>query len=247
MSGRQLIRVRSAVLDTLHSGGAVDGDDFVARLSAAIDAHLDGGDGPIGSVEKAFRSTSTSQFAGAKRGRLTKAEFKRDLIDRLARIEPQTGPTDLTTLLVNFARHAESNLARDLKKDQSEALARATLDSWLGSHGKTTRESHEGTGQTDLLFTALGSTLVDVVEVKVPKSNTEFEDGITEVAQYAQSMRRPVAYYVVFDHCADLTRPRFLAAEVGTVARDGVDVTCVRVRVAENPPSGVGRARRRAS
>ena len=85
----------------------------------------------------------------------------------------------------------------------------------------------------------------EIVEVKVPRSTRDFKDGLTEVSQYAQAEGVTDAYYVVFDHCADLDSPRFMETAVSTREIGGVSIHCIRVRVAQNSPSRVGRACRK--
>jgi hypothetical protein len=191
-------------------------------------------------------ATRTSTFLTSE---VRRADFRDSLVAAieqrgLGRVE---SPVErFEDALERFAQFAESQLGRDFKEDRSESRVRGALQSWLAAQGVTLREAHEGSGQTDLWFSFRDDDTRFVVEVKVPSSAAEFEDGLTEAAQYALSSSQPDAFYVAVDHCPDLASPRFMPKATDCVDRDAVAVHLFRIRVADVSPSRVGRVRRAA-
>ena len=242
-----VIRVQHIVNDVLHRADVANGDRFALRMSEAAATFLTEGLPPADAVKRAIGQTRTMLFRNTS---LTRARLVVAVTEELERLGlPRTAST-LQEILSEFAVYAGSQLVRSsksgsLRQGLGEEFWRSQLQTWLQRYGDSSRESHEGAGQSDLVFRFKGSGEPHLIEVKVPAAPTEFTDGLTEAAQYAQTMGLDTAHYLVIDKCADLNSPRYLAEPVEERTVDGIKVVCVRVLVPEVPPSKVGRARRR--
>ena len=179
--------------------------------------------------------------------------FSRDAIDKeifVSRLSDsiewlvQHSMTDTEMLLTKFAHDAESQSARDLKADKSERFLRGLIQNRLQVFGTTKREAHEGSGQTDVWFRRTSASFEELIEAKVPLSLSQFDDGLVETAQYAQTSGLTEAFFVFVDHCKDLNHKRFTDSTVAHRLVDDIAITCIAIRVSESPPSKVGRNRR---
>lgn len=240
------VSIQHLVKDVLHRAGATDGDQFALRLSRTVAAAIAEGSTPPEALDRGLKSTRTQVF---RTHRIARAELRESMLARFEEVGHKEADASLQSLLEGFATYAESQLARVLKSHRDEEFTRSQVQTYLRSVGVTTREGHEGAGQTDILLVRLGSDpqrlRTDLIEVKVPRTPSEFEDGLVETAQYAKSRSLAEAYYVVIDHCPDLDHPRYLSNLSAIQRVDGIDIHMIRIRVADKPPSKVGRARRR--
>ncbi len=225
--------------EILNRAGVIDRDDFVHRLAIQCAAFSDGY-AVDDALRRALRSTATTTFRS--RG-ITRQEFDDSLITGVTE-QVLLKATSFRDLLMEFAEHAESKLARAMKRDKSEEFVRSNLLSHLFKYGPVDREAHEGAGQTDVIFSFHGRAPRYLCEVKVPHGQTEFADGLIEAAAYAKTMRVDHVYYLFVDHCPDLDAPRFQQAPVAEFKQDGIAITSVRILVSDVAPSATGRARR---
>ena len=76
--------------------------------------------------------------------------------------------------------------------------------------GKSYLEANIALGRTDLLINVFGHE--QVVEAKVFKNITQFEDGKAQLAYYTQHLSLKMAYYLVFVH-SEITHPDVLEAD----------------------------------
>lgn len=239
MSDRVEIQIQSAVKNSLNALRFKDVSGASERVTSGIVRRLERGEKLDSAIAGSLADCPHYLLPGEPgRGRL-RAELER-------RLGPVTSrPAEsVTQILQDITKFMESQAARDLKRYQAEDVARLAVQAALSLRGDTTRESHEGAGQTDIQFRAAGSDHSDVVEVKVPRSKTEFEDGITEAAQYAQSSHVDHAHYVVVEHVSDLNSPGYLSGPLEKRDHDGVTIWCHRVRIAASSPSKVAHDRR---
>lgn len=231
------IAFQHRVKEILRDCAAFDADSFASRFSLQLDFELDREPSPTAAITRALAATKTTVFS-TNRG-LSRDYFKHAMAKAILPSAPRSPSLD--EAIVEFVGYAESQLARSLKRGSPEEILRSSLGSFLRAKGyPVVREAHEGAGQTDLLVTSDG----DIIEAKVPASNSEYQDGWTEAAQYAQSARREEAHYVFVDHCRDLSQPRWQEEQISHRVVDGIAIRSYRIRVAEVPPSKVGAARR---
>ena len=76
--------------------------------------------------------------------------------------------------------------------------------------GKSYLEANTALGRTDLLINVRG--FEQVVEAKVFKNITQFEDGKAQLAYYAQHLALKTAYYLVFTD-TEVTHSNVLEAD----------------------------------
>ena len=243
MSGRaRVTAIQHASKEVIHRAGAFDSDNFARTFSEAVATEVSLGNSLSHALDSALASTKTNLFRG---GELNRKQFRVEVEIELGESSSWSNTESVEYLMREFAIYAESQLARTLKRDRSEEFIRSQLQTHMQSHGTTFREAHEGSGQSDLIVILEALEGPEIIEIKVPNNETEFMDGLAEVAQYAEARGLDHAYLLAVDHCRDLNSPRYMGEPVEHREQDGVDVTCVRVRIAEVPPSKVGRARRR--
>ena len=238
-----IVAVQHALNELVHRSGLKDLDTFVPRISREIAERLESAESLGSAVEEALRSVKTSFF---KINKISREGWIRDAARCLESVEGIHG-RNIQDHLEAFAKYAESQEAWNLKRDRSEENARGLVRTFLASEGLPLSEAQVGSGQTDVLLLRPGERTPEIIEVKVPRNSTEFGDGLVALSQYAQAEGVAAAYCIVFDHCADLNSPRFMKTAVSVQEIDGVSIHCIRVRVAQNPPSKVGRARRQQS
>lgn len=250
MTSEVELGLQHLVKELLHRAGVVDRDRFAQRLADSFAAYIQEGIDPDPALMRAFRSTPTQTFRSRS---IRRQDFESELVGEMTERELGRVTVDGTghegsptrSLLIDFAKFAESRLSRALKSNRSEEFLRSSLLAWLDTFGETDREPHEGAGQLDISFRARGWRTPETIEVKVPRSKTEFDDGLTEVAQYAQTMRNEEAFYVVADHCADLNAPGVMTDPVQVFVVNGIQVIAIRIRISAAAPSQVGKERRK--
>ena len=238
-----VVAVQHALNDLVHRSRLKDLDTFVPRISREIAERLESAESLGSAVEVALQSVKTSFFRVNNISREGWIQDAAQCLESIANVHVRS----IRDLLEAFARYAEKREAWNLKQDPSEENARGLVRTFLASEGPVFSEAQIGSGKTDVLLLRPGGQTPEIVEIKVPKSSTEFEDGLLAASQYAQAEGAVTVYYVVFDHCSDLNSPRFMKTAVSMRRVDGVNIQCIRVRVAQEPPSITGRARRRRS
>ena len=138
MSDSRLITIQHEVREIIRDAKAIDPDRFALRIARAIDDRIAHGEALDTAVRAAADSVQTSLFSSrGMRGNLTRQRFVDTTTERLGPLLPRdAGYHDLTALLAEFARFAESQPARDSKADRSERFARAQTQG--GSHSTVT-------------------------------------------------------------------------------------------------------------
>lgn len=227
-------QINLEIRELLRQHNWYDPDKFGLRLADGIERGLQRGLPVTGAVRLALHGTRSSFFR-ANRG--SKARFTTALESRLDAVGI-SGTTTLETLLA-FKDYAERQLVSDLRRDPTEAPARAFLQTYLEQQGRTYREVEASGGRMDILV--LGGARAAVVETKLWRGQSYHEDGLIELSRYLHGEGLQNGYCVVFEFF--MTDPATPDTETRQV--EGRAIETVFVHVPMTSPSKLGRARRR--
>jgi hypothetical protein len=220
-------------------GVTIDPDGFGLRLSRAVARRIRAGEQVPNAVKCSIRQLKTSYFAA---NRISRVVLGDELCRHLtAAGVPQSGGSAKDHIL-KFKAYAERQLVAPLRRDPSEENARSILQSYMQPLSRTYREAVTGAGRADILL--LDSASHDVIEVKLWRNISYYEDGLHEVAEYLRTEGLEEGHYVVFDIGACSTIPRAKGAEVWDECFGKRTVHVYFVRLPCTPPSKLGRQRR---
>jgi hypothetical protein len=162
------------------------------------------------------------------------------------RINSMSNRENLLSVLLRYRKFAIRNLSRAFggKITGQESKLRLNLVTYLPEQGYM--EAHTGHGQTDILFAPPTNA---IIEVKVWTTETNYEDGLSELERYIQTEAPSEAHFVLFADRENL--PSIVSdrdqeiIEVRTLG--GLKVSVILVPLESLPPSAVGRAARKAA
>jgi hypothetical protein len=146
-------------------------------------------------------------------------------------------------LLTAFKRQVESQHRRSFGQPPKESPGQNLLAMFLaGARIPHRMEVPSGAGITDLFCFIDGH----IIETKLPRSRTEYNDGLDELAQYMRNEGTQRGSYVVFADREDPSKRRILGDEFRSyeVVHEGHSITVVPVDIGLTAPSKIGRVRR---
>ena len=174
--------------------------------------------------------------------------FGDDLLKRWGHYGSQKS---LLEVVLDYRHFAIGNLSRQFGGDTKghENELRNSLHTYLPKHGF--KEAQSGRGNTDIVIPgpAAEANPDAIVETKVWKGRSDYEDGLTELETYIHNDRPKLAVYVVFGEVQplpDVIKDKTQAiAERRTLA--GIEVPVVVVPFEQIAPSQVRKVRRKTS
>lgn len=207
----------------------------VARVIAGLPA----GSVTSGAIETAFGT------AGLRK---PPSGFGIDVLKRWGRYG--SGPS-LLDVVLDYRQFAIGNLSRQFGGDTRghENELRNSLHTYLPTHGF--KEAQSGRGNTDIVIPdpSGGPNPDAIIETKVWKGKSDYEDGLTELEAYIHNNKPKRAIYVVFGEVQPLpgviTDKTQAIAERRTLA--GIEVPVVVVPFEKIAPSQVRKTRRKTS
>ncbi len=211
-----------------------DVDYFSIRLARCTASGIASGE----TVEIALRRCATLEgksFFTVNRGK--RDQFIDAVLKQVHNLLPPSN--GLLVTLRAFKHIAERDLAEDFKA-HDETSIRSHLQTHLGRTLFTRREVPTGKGKIDLLV----GPDQEVIEVKVWKDATYYQDGLLELAEYLRTEDKAHGYYVVVDF--ETERPFVEKGDEFTERVSGKKVAVLMVRMPVTAPSRLGREQRRA-
>lgn len=213
-------------------------DDFVVRAARALHEMAPRRGATPLEVAACLKSPRTSFWS---LNDVSPNAFSRAFMKRYRRLD---SPADKTLeLLTAFKRQVESQHRRSFGQPPKEGPGQNLLAMFFAGAGIPHRmEVPSGAGITDLFCFINGQ----IIETKLPRSRTEFNDGLDELAQYMRNEGTKRGYYVVFADREDPSKRRILGDEFRSheVIHEGHTIIVVPVDIGLTWPSKIGRARR---
>jgi hypothetical protein len=220
-------------------GATMDPDGFGLRLSRAVARRVAAGEHVSRAVESCVRELRTGYFAANGVSRMA-------LTTELCRCLEATGVPQVASStkdrILRFKAYAERQLVASLRQNPSEENARSLLQSYMQALSITYREVVTGAGRSDILL--LDGASRDVIEVKLWRDVTYYEDGLQEVAEYLRTEGLQEGHYVVFDIGASSTVPRAKGADIWAESVGKRTVHVYFLCLPRTPPSKLGRQNR---
>jgi hypothetical protein len=149
----------------------------------------------------------------------------------------------LATSMRDFKREIESQHRKDFGVPPKETVGQSLLSLFLNARKiRVRKEVPSGAGRTDLFFLADGP----IIETKVPRNVTEYNDGIAELRQYLDNEGEDYGVYVVFADRENSTHREWLGGplEPFTIATEGKAIEVFPVDIGRTFPSKLGKTRR---
>lgn len=224
------IAINARIRDLLHRHG-VDDAGAAAQLARVLSRQrLSGEELTPEAVRRAFRTAGTAPY---RRFGIRADALSAEISDELRKIVP---PHSLRDALVAFKKFAIRHLALDIPPND-EGPCRSHLQAFLATDFGAIREVPTGRGRTDLVVVSTG----DVIEVKLWRDQTYFDDGLDELAEYLRTEDKERGYYVVFDFSG-----KYLSEGPKDATHDhqGKTIDVVWVHMPVVAPSKLGRTRR---
>lgn len=228
-------RISNEIRHIVRTAGARDDQRACVELARRIAADWElTGELRRKSITAAISNAGTQPY---RRFGISVADFAEAILTSLS---SQVGSPDLGAWIERFRAYAIRQLASDLGS-RAEAPARALLQTFLAARYETFREVPTGRGRTDIL---VGSAHGEIIEVKMWRGQTYFDDGLDEVGDYMRTQEKGHAYYVVFDFNDRDRTPEQIDEERRTASA----VVSIRwIVVPAVAPSKLGRRRRRSA
>jgi hypothetical protein len=170
------------------------------------------------------------------------ATFAKASFARLQRAKARTA--GLEAALMGFKTLIERQQRQEFGQPPREEIGRALLLSFLTGKGfEVRKEVISGSGRTDIFCLREG----DVIETKILRSRTEYEDGLDELCEYLDSERKELGFYVVF---GDKHSPRHAgilgdAFNAFSLMRGPKRIRVIPVNISRVAPSELGASRRK--
>jgi hypothetical protein len=224
-----------AVFETCEEYGV----DITAGEQVAVVRAITAGPTTGKAIEAAFAA------AGLRR---PPAGFGSEVLRRWGRFGE---PKSLLDVVLDYRQFAIGNLSRQYggnTRGHEEEL-RNSLHTYLPQHGF--KEAQSGRGNTDVVIPDRGGGQNPdaIIETKVWKGSSDYEDGLAELETYIHNDRPRRAIYVVF--CDESPLPAVITDKSQAIAERrvlaGIEVPVVIVPFEKIAPSKVRQTRRKES
>lgn len=228
-------RIANAIREIVRNRGARDDQDASVELARRIlsDWEMKGVPNRR-SIQAAISAAGTRPY---RRFGIRGADFSQAILTSLGSMAETP---HLGMWIERFRKHAIRELASDLA-GRDETTARALLETFLAARYETFREVTTGRGRTDI---RVGCTRGEIIEVKMWRHQSYFDDGLDEVREYLRTEGRDHAYYVVVDYNDRDRKPDQIDEERSL---DSVVISVRWIVVPAVAPSKLGRHRRRSA
>jgi hypothetical protein len=215
------------------------GFDLTAGQQVAIVRAIAAGPATGKAIEAAFAAAGLRRLPNG---------FGADVVKRWGRYG---APKSLLDVVLDYRHFAIGNLSRQFGGDTRghETELRNSLHTYLPQHGF--KEAQSGRGNTDIIIPDPGGGPHPeaIIETKVWKGMSDYEDGMTELETYIHNDRPRHALYVVFGEVHSL--PAVIVDKTQAIADRrvlaGIEVPVVVVPFEQVAPSKVRQTRRKAS
>lgn len=216
-----------------------DADNFITRAAQQFKALARSGVPTLEQWQSALNKIKTDFWS---LNNIAVGTFSKASIRRLQR--SKTTPAGLEAALLEFKVLVERQQRQEFGRPPKEQVGRALLLAFLTAKDfKVRKEVISGAGQTDILSLEGG----EVVETKIFRSPSQFEDGLDELCEYLDSERSGDGFYVVFGdkHSGGHRAALGSGFDPFWLNRGAKRICVVPVNISRVRPSEIGSLRRR--
>ncbi len=216
-----------------------DADNFIIRAAQRFKSLAHRGVPTLEEWESALNKIKTDFWS---LNNLAIDTFAKASIRRLQR--SMTAPPGFQAALLEFKVLVEQQQRQEFGQPPKEQVGRGLLLAFLTAKGfKVRKEVISGAGQTDILSLEGG----EVVETKIFRSPSQFDDGLDELCEYLDSERSDEGFYVVFGDKHSGGHKAVLGSNFDSfwLNRAAKRIYVVPVNISRVRPSEVGYLRRR--